>query len=138
MKITFKLVLLGNLLMRGAAADEIHLVHLGQAGHGSADRVGQSEVHLGLSTVGLSDPGPSTWSTAKKNVKKTNLSLPTSVFAAAFSHLSLIYFGTLTNHTPLALLARSSSLSAFDLVFSFGIPFEVEAILNFENNPGQN
>ena len=59
------------------------------------------------------------------------------MLAAAFSHLSLIYFGTLTNQTPLALLARSSSLSAFDLDFSFGVPFEVEAILNFENNPGQ-
>ena len=29
------------------------------------------------------------------------LSLPTSVLAAAFSHLSLMYLGTLTSQTPL-------------------------------------
>ena len=60
-KFTFELVLLRNLLMRGAAADEIHLVHLGQARHGGADRVGQSEVHLGLSAVGLPNPGLNTY-----------------------------------------------------------------------------
>ena len=42
-----------------------------------------------------------------------DLGFLTSVLEAAFSHLSLMYLGTLTSQTPLWLFSRSKSLSDF-------------------------
>ena len=104
------------------------LVKLAEPSHWGADGVGQGEVDVRLLSWDLVNPQlahlrPSfnrfqwlyevhySWDGDLR--MDLDLGFLTSVLEAAFSHLSLMYLGTLTSQTPLWLFSRSKSLSDF-------------------------